>query len=144
VITQFIYTSSALLDLTSERGRLHVADIIACAERNNPRFGITGFLLVGRDWFAQVLEGDASAVSALFRCLLNDPRHSHVRLVETRLTRARSFADWAMGYSQEEISDLSLDRLLEQADASNVVDTPFDRILRLAEAQARTQTPHRA
>lgn len=137
MITQFIYTSLASCDLTSETGRLHVADIIAAAGRNNREFGITGYLLIGRDWFAQVLEGDATAVSGLFRRLLNDPRHSQVRLVETRLVSARSFENWNMGYSKDEICDLSLSAVLQQAQEHNWGDTPFDRILRLAEAQAR-------
>jgi hypothetical protein len=137
VITQLVYTSSAAFDPRSESGRTHVADIIATARQHNGSNNITGFLIVGSDWFAQVLEGEAQAVTSLFRRILADRRHIHVKLVETRFVRERLFADWAMGHSHGPMLGTPLSAVLQRSALDSPLDFPFDRIVRHAQRQAQ-------
>lgn len=135
MITQLVYTSSATFDPTSEIGSRHLADILTTARAYNSQAGISGFLLVGGDWFAQVLEGDAATVTALFRRILFDHRHAHVHLVETRPARERLFGDWAMGCSGEPLYGVPLAQLLEPS-CPGKLDFPFDRLMACALREA--------
>ncbi|MBN8534689.1 MAG: BLUF domain-containing protein [Rhizobiales bacterium] len=136
MITQLVYTSSASFDPRSESGRMHVSDIIATARQHNGANDITGFLIVGSDWFAQVLEGEAQAITSLFRRILADRRHIHVKLVETRFVRERLFPDWAMGYSHGPMLGTPLSAILQRSAFDSALDFPFDRIIRHAQKQA--------
>jgi Sensors of blue-light using FAD len=144
LITQLVYTSSAAFDPRSETGRMHVADIVATAQAHNAANNITGFLLVGSDWFAQVLEGESKALTALFRRILPDTRHTHVNLVETRFVRARLFDEWAMGHSHGPMLGTPLSAILQRSRLDSPMDFPFDRIVRQAQRQAHVLriTPH--
>ena len=75
----------------AEFGRLFTA-----ARSNNKRQHITGALLIQGDWFAQVLEGNEVAVSALFADIKMDPRHEDVSVIESGPAGSRAFARWAM------------------------------------------------
>ncbi len=115
---------------------MHVSDIIATARQHNGANDITGFLIVGSDWFAQVLEGEAQAITSLFRRILADRRHIHVKLVETRFVRERLFPDWAMGYSHGPMLGTPLSAILQRSAFDSALDFPFDRIIRHAQKQA--------
>jgi hypothetical protein len=73
----------------------------------------------------------------LFRKILQDSRHHHVRLVDTRLVMERQFPDWEMGVSAKPIHSVSFDTLLGQIGASGVHELPIDRILALAAQESR-------
>jgi hypothetical protein len=118
-------------------GQHHVADIVATARKNNPDHGITGFLVIGADWFAQVLEGPAHEVSALFRRILQDQRHRDVRLVDTRMASARQFGTWSMGTSDRRLTAMALDEILNQSPTVTV--RPIDRVLMIANEETRQQ-----
>jgi hypothetical protein len=144
LITQLVYTSSATFDSASEEGSRHLAEILETARRHNSQAGLSGFLLVGSDWFAQVLEGEAAAVTGLFRRILFDRRHMNVRLVEIRAAGERLFGEWTMGTTIEPLYHMPLAPLIE-ASLPRRLDFPFDRIIacamheaqRLREASAR-------
>jgi hypothetical protein len=135
LITQLVYTSSATIDPASETGSRHIADIVQKAQAFNSKAGISGFLLVGSDWFAQVLEGPATEVTTLFRRILFDHRHTNVRLVETRPARERLFPAWAMGYTSEPLYGIPLQPLIEPG-RSGRLEFPFDRIIACALREA--------
>lgn len=135
MITQLVYTSSATFDPASEAGSRHIGAILEKARQHNTQAGISGFLLIGPDWFAQVLEGEAAAITSLFRRILFDQRHSQVRLIETRPIRERMFADWAMGCTMEPLYGKRLTPLLEPS-SNHRLDLPFDRILACALQEA--------
>jgi hypothetical protein len=115
---------------------MHVRDIIATAREHNAAHDISGFLIVGSDWFAQVLEGDAQTVTALFRRILADRRHVDVKLVETRFVRERLFAEWSMGHSHGPMLGTPLSAILQRSRLDSPLDFPFDRIIRHARQQA--------
>jgi hypothetical protein len=74
----------------------HLDDILVTSVANNRRDDITGVLVHDGRWFAQMLEGRESIVSATFERILCDWRHSDVSLVSMHPVAERRFADWWM------------------------------------------------
>ncbi len=136
MITQLVYTSSATFDPASKAGSLHIAQILETARRHNSQAGLSGFLLVGSDWFAQVLEGEAAAITGLFRRILFDHRHTNVRLVEIRVARERLFGEWSMGSTIEPLYNLPLSPMIKPSPPDRL-DFPFDRIIACAMHEAQ-------
>ena len=71
--------------------------ILEQSRRNNPARGITGLLCFSDDVFIQILEGGRDAVSQLFAKIVNDDRHSDVRLLLFEEIAERRFGGWTMG-----------------------------------------------
>lgn len=79
------------------------------ARSRNKDQHITGALLVSGDWFAQVLEGDETAVRELYAKIGHDGRHDRVTLLEARAPANRIFSRWAMArVSEDGESDIPL------------------------------------
>lgn len=76
--------------------KVALGTIFSQARSNNKGRRITGALLVSGDWFAQVLEGDETAVRELYGKIGADERHDHVTLLQTRALTNRIFSRWAM------------------------------------------------
>lgn len=70
--------------------------ILAVSRRNNTRDGVTGFLLIDRCLFFQVLEGERACIMATYDRIQRDRRHSDVSLMSLRDIGARAFPDWSM------------------------------------------------
>lgn len=132
-LVQLIYTSRLRFDASTPEGWARVQDIVVRARQRNSAAGITGFLLVGKDWVAQILEGDINRVNATFHRILSDTRHSEVQLVDLRMIPARSFDAWSMGASRRPISEMPPDLMSCPVGFAPV---SFDAILALAQAEA--------
>jgi hypothetical protein len=76
-----------------------VQAIVRIAQARNAVLGITGALVSTGSCFAQVIEGPPPALDQLMASILNDPRHSDVRVVSTIGIEERRFGDWWMAYS---------------------------------------------
>lgn len=63
---------------------------------NHKRQDISGALLLTGDTFVQVLEGEETAVRALFERISDNPRHGSVSLLEAGQIGDRVFSRWAM------------------------------------------------
>jgi len=74
-----------------------IRSILHASAINNFRAGITGFLIFDKSSFVQILEGDEVAVLETYDRISDDPRHSHLVVMDTRWVEARHFSDWAMG-----------------------------------------------
>lgn len=72
-------------------------DILKVSQRNNQADGLSGYLLFDQHHFAQVLEGESSAVDAAIARIKNDPRHRDIAPLGSRERRTRQFAGWTMG-----------------------------------------------
>jgi hypothetical protein len=95
--TQFVYWSRTIGD--GYPSETDLRDILSEARVRNERDGITGALLSGDGWFAQVLEGSPEAVHSLIESINRDARHHDmVALPESAVTE-RTFPDWAMGFA---------------------------------------------
>ena len=83
-----------------------IAEILATSAANNLRDGITGVLICDDRWFAQVLEGAETKVSATFERILRDQRHCDVSLVTMQAVSERRYPAFAMlGISRGEDND---------------------------------------
>ncbi|MCO8270082.1 BLUF domain-containing protein [Actinoplanes sp. TRM 88003] len=83
-----------------------IFEIRDSARRNNAENDVTGVLLFNRDYFLQCLEGDAQVVTATFRTISGDTRHSEVTLIAVHDVAERSFPDWSMGLVDSTSPDL--------------------------------------
>ena len=63
-------------------GPADVKDILGASQRNNARAGITGALCLNHGIFLQQLEGDRTAVNALYHRLLKDSRHKDTAVLD--------------------------------------------------------------
>lgn len=82
-----------------------VKDILAKALLNNPRNKVTGMMLYADGDILQVLEGPKEAVTALFKKIQCDVRHTDVFIVLDEPLQARHFPEWSMGYKKLDLLD---------------------------------------
>ncbi len=76
----------------------NVARILAKSRINNRRNGLVGVLYFGDGCFFQCLEGEHSAVDALYARLQSDDRHKDIKLLSREAVSALSYSDWAMKF----------------------------------------------
>lgn len=107
-LVRFVYISSATPEYNEQ---LDLGRILQASRRNNPREEIGGVLYSGHGYFFQCLEGDRHKVNALYRRLLNDPRHADVDVISVKPIPFRTFSDWSMKYVPAEGD---IERLLRQ------------------------------
>ncbi|MCA0407526.1 MAG: BLUF domain-containing protein [Proteobacteria bacterium] len=132
-MVQLIYTSRLVFDASTPEGWSLIEDIVARAHERNTRNGITGFLLVGKDWVAQILEGENARVNTTFHRILSDPRHTDIRLIDVRIITRRKFDGWAMGASRRPMSALPPQM---SAHAVGFAPVSFEAILAMARDEA--------
>jgi Xaa-Pro aminopeptidase len=94
MIFQLCYLSTAARDMQRE----DLVDLLRVSRRKNEELGITGLLLYSGDQFIQLLEGDETAVRALYALIAKDERHCDVTLVYEEHAEARECPDWTMGF----------------------------------------------
>lgn len=106
MLTQLTYASRAARLL----GPTDVKDILAASRRNNAPLGVTGALCLNNGIFLQVLEGERSAVNALYHRILRDERHHQPAVLDIQEIDKRQFSTWSMGLlsSTEENRELFL------------------------------------
>lgn len=99
-----IYVSSAsrLMDV-EELGAL-----LSKSRDYNSRHGITGVLLYRDGNFLQILEGDESAVRAIFSRISCDPRHRGLITLSEGPSERREFPEWWMGFREMKLSEVEL------------------------------------
>lgn len=74
-----------------------VDQIIATSQRNNPRLGVTGMLVIGEGIFFQWLEGPRASVMGVMERIRSDKRHGQiVMLSEIEASSERMFPEWDM------------------------------------------------
>lgn len=89
-----IYMSRATGPLTEDE----LAALLAAARSNNRRRDITGALVYSEGKFLQLLEGEEADLTALYRRLLRDERHTAIIKLADNPIAQRSFAGWAMAF----------------------------------------------
>lgn len=97
---RLIYRSHNLIP--EDRRKRELGELFGVARSNNKKQHICGALLLADDTFVQVLEGDETAVRALFDRISADPRHDSISLVETGHVEAEVFSRWAMAKVAED------------------------------------------
>lgn len=89
-----VYVSMSAEDISKE----DLLDILAKSRDENSKAGITGMLLHKDGNFMQVLEGEETAVRALYQRIILDPRHRGILTLVEGHREKRHFADWSMGF----------------------------------------------
>lgn len=89
-----VYVSSAVRNFS----RVELVALLAKSRENNARRGITGMLLYKDGNFMQALEGEETAVRALYATICADPRHKGWMVIDEGCEEARQFGDWSMGF----------------------------------------------
>lgn len=99
-LIQIIYISrSTFVPLKASEGiEPNVGRILAKSRSNNRKNGLVGVLYFGDECFFQCLEGNEETVDALYATLLQDPRHTDLKLISRKDIAQRSFTEWAMKY----------------------------------------------
>lgn len=73
--------------------------IVATARAFNSTVNITGALIYTGTNFAQIIEGDETAISELIAAIVRDARHTNVSIVARGPLTERRFPDWSMAYN---------------------------------------------
>lgn len=99
-LIQIIYVSrSTFTSMPAELGiEVNVARILSQSRINNARRGLVGALYFGDGCFFQCLEGRTADVERLYAALLQDPRHTDLKVLMRGPIERTSFATWAMKY----------------------------------------------
>lgn len=92
---RIVYVSRASLPVLA-RFDATVSEILAEADANNRRLGVTSLLAVHSGWFMQALEGPRRNVSIVFGAILRDMRHAQVEVLEAKPVDGRLFGDRGM------------------------------------------------
>ncbi len=116
-LISLVYTSIAPQAMDDAK----LLDILTVSRRNNKARQITGMLLHKDGFFIQALEGEKSAVEALYEVIKADPRHARINKMFMRTTRERSFGNWEMGFNH--LSSVDADTLPGYTD---FLTRPFD------------------
>lgn len=88
--------------------------------KTSQRLGVTGLLLYKDGDFIQLLEGEASAVKALFSTIQRDSRHACSTVLTEGEAEGRLFSDWSMGFR-----DLSDPEVQATPGYSQFMNTPL-------------------
>jgi hypothetical protein len=134
MMVQLIYTSRLIFDASNPHGWSRIQDIVIKARQRNNIAGITGFLIVGTDWVAQILEGDINVVNRTFQRILADVRHRDVRLIDIRMTTQRHFSGWSLGNSTRPHIEIPFEALTPEG--GSFTPLAFDVILGMAQVEA--------
>ena len=89
---RLLYISRATSGTTHEQ----IQDIQRAALQHNPAAGITGVLVHGGGLFMQVLEGPEQTVLRLYVKILDDRRHTDVRLIHISPAEEQVFKNCSM------------------------------------------------
>jgi hypothetical protein len=90
MLSRIIYTSRACCD------EQRIPLLLQAARIANARSEITGALYLANGRFVQYLEGEESAVVALFERIRRDPRHADCCEADRRPISSRVYAGWSM------------------------------------------------
>lgn len=75
-----------------------VTRILAQAQQNNERNGITGALVFNHNYFLQSIEGARPVINELLRKLVKDERHNSLQVIECCEVEQRRWSKWSMKY----------------------------------------------
>lgn len=89
---QLLYVSDSLIGFDQEA----LDALLIQARNNNAIDDITGLLWTDGRMFAQVIEGEETAIGNLLAKLKRDPRHKNLTVIDDVDVMQRHFGDWFM------------------------------------------------
>jgi hypothetical protein len=113
----------ALLYVSTARQGLTNADIeklAVDAQAFNTQNDLTGLLLYSGTHFMQILEGNYDVLNPLLNRIIDDDRHSDVRVIMGAPATGRLFDKWSMGVidirNSDRIDPLTVQAIVDQAE----------------------------
>ena len=101
MLTRLLYVSKPVGPITT-----HVtASLLENSRVSNKKSEITGVLCQGSGIYMQVLEGERTAVNALYSRIIADTRHHQVELLSFEEVDQRRYGQWSMALVQLSIDD---------------------------------------
>ena len=73
-------------------------DLLKVSRENNAKNNITGVFIYSQGDIVQILEGDEKNVKELYEKIIDDKRHTNLRLLIKGESKIRNFPDWFMGF----------------------------------------------
>ena len=128
------YISKNAVINDEETLKREIASILASANENNPKMGITGALLYSGGYFCQVIEGTDEALEELFETIQMDDRHTDVKVLHFEPLENRNFADWSMAFAGiEDKMRFKIDGILDSKDEIKIHELGHDLVATLDE-----------
>ncbi len=93
MLSHLVYLSKRMPKCTAEE----IEKILVSCTKNNALVNITGVLLYSETQFIQYLEGDYTAIMALYDKIKMDDRHGNAILISSAPIKERLFPSWQMG-----------------------------------------------
>jgi len=81
------------------------SSILEVCSVNNKKAEITGVLCQGSGIYMQVIEGQRSAINALYSRIISDKRHNQIELLSFEEVGQRRYGQWSMALVQLSIDD---------------------------------------
>jgi len=101
MLTRLLYVSKPVGPITT-----HVtASLLENSRVSNKKSEITGVLCQGSGIYMQVLEGERSAINALYSRIIADTRHNQVELLSFEEVDQRRYGQWSMALVQLSVDD---------------------------------------
>ena len=101
MLTRLLYVSKPVGPITT-----HVtASLLENSRLRNNKSEITGVLCQGSGIYMQVLEGERTAVNALYSRIIADTRHHQVELLSFEEVDQRRYGQWSMALVQLSVDD---------------------------------------
>lgn len=127
MLVRCLYASRSTGAITDET----VHAIIDKSRRNNPVTGITGLLCADDQNYVQVLEGGREQVSALFKRIMSDNRHSDVTLLSFEEIDTRHYGSWTMARLDVSTTNPAMVLKYSESDRFDPFTSPASSTMRL-------------
>lgn len=101
MLTRLLYVSKPVGPITT----FVTSSILEVCSVNNKKAEITGVLCQGSGIYMQVIEGQRSAINALYSRIISDKRHSQIELLSFEEVGQRRYGQWSMALVQLSIDD---------------------------------------
>ena len=106
------------------------------ARLRNHETNVTGILIYHEGNFLQALEGDETAVRAIFSRIENDARHGDIRVLHSSgsLGKRRLFGDWSMAFTDTQDAPLLLNGFIDLRNGLSLSSLDEARALEILKA----------
>jgi hypothetical protein len=101
MLTRLLYVSKPVGPITT----FVTSSILEVCSVNNKKAEITGVLCQGSGIYMQVIEGQRSAINALYSRIISDKRHNQIELLSFEEVGQRRYGQWSMALVQLSIDD---------------------------------------
>ncbi len=101
MLTRLLYVSKPVSPITT----YVTASLLENSRVSNKKSEITGVLCQGTGIYMQVLEGERSAINALYSRIIADTRHHQVELLSFEEVDQRQYGQWSMALVQLSVDD---------------------------------------